>query len=320
MTEWINGIAKLTLPTPFAVGDVNAFLINGPRLTLVDCGPKTEDAWNSLQHQLDHLMLTPDDIQQVILTHHHPDHVGLLDFLPKTVEVFGHYLNERWLLRSEQFLKEHDDFYKKLFVEFGIPDAYFPYINQLKKTLRFSCNRSLTGTLQEDSIVPGLVDWQIIFTPGHALSHISLFRESDGVLIGGDHILAHISPNPLLEPPYISEEDRPKPLIQYNQSLKKLLQYPIQKVYTGHGEEVYNLPQLIDKRLKKQHERAMAVKEFLKEGPLSVFEICKRLFPTVYEKEFSLTISETVGQLDYLLDIEEIDQIKDQQKYLYSAR
>ena len=38
MTEWIDGIAKLTLPTPFPVGDVNAYLIKGDRLTLVDAG------------------------------------------------------------------------------------------------------------------------------------------------------------------------------------------------------------------------------------------------------------------------------------------
>jgi glyoxylase-like metal-dependent hydrolase (beta-lactamase superfamily II) len=319
MTEWINGIAKLTLPTPFAVGDVNAYLIQDELLTLVDCGTKTEEAWGSFQEQLQHLGLTPNDIEQVILTHHHPDHVGLLDFFPESMKVYGHALNERWIQRTDSFLNENDEFHKDLFIEFGIPNVYLPFIGQLKKSLRYSCNRSLSGTIQEGSSIPGLSEWQVIETPGHAQSHIVLFREKDGVLIGGDHILAHISPNPLLEPPLQGESERPKPLVQYNQSLIKLLNYPIQKVYTGHGEEVFHLPDLIEKRLKKQHERAMTVKEFIKDKPLTVFEICQRLFPTVYQKELSLTLSETVGQLDYLSSIGEIDTIKEDKTLRYFA-
>lgn len=319
MTEWINGIAKITLPTPFKVGDVNAYLIKTDRLTMVDCGVKTEEAWESLQQQLHSLGLTSTDIDQVVLTHHHPDHVGLLDFFPKTMPVYGHPLNERWLQRTELFLKEHDEFYQQMFIEFGIPESYIPLVGQLKRTLQYSCNRSLTSTVQEGSVIPGLEEWKIIETPGHAQSHICLFREKDEVLIGGDHVLAHISPNPLLEPPINGQSERPKPLLQYNQSLKKLLNYPIQKIYTGHGEEVYNLEELVEKRMKRQHERAMSVKEFINAQPLSTFEICQRLFPTVYQKELSLTLSETVGQLDYLISLGEIDRIQENKIIRYIA-
>ncbi|HLO10697.1 MAG TPA: MBL fold metallo-hydrolase [Pseudoneobacillus sp.] len=319
MTEWNNGIAKLTLPTPFAVGDVNAYLIKTDRLTLVDCGVKTDEAWLVFQRQLHNLGLTPNDIDQIVLTHHHPDHVGLLDYFPESIEVLGHPLNERWINRTDSFLKEHDEFYHKLFIEFGIPESYFPFINQLKKTLRYSCNRSLTAAIREGSVIPGLDEWHIIETPGHAQSHIVLFREKDGVLIGGDHVLAHISPNPLLEPPINGESERPKPLIQYNQSLKKLLNYPIQMVYTGHGEEVYEFLELVEKRLKKQYDRAMTVKEFISGQSLTVFEICQRLFPTVYEKELSLTLSETVGQLDYLVSLGVIEKIEENKNTRYIA-
>jgi glyoxylase-like metal-dependent hydrolase (beta-lactamase superfamily II) len=319
MYQWVDGIAKLTLPTPFKVGDVNAYLIKTNYLTLVDCGVKTDEAWEALQQQLHNLGVSPNDIDQVVLTHHHPDHVGLLDFLPQTLPVYGHGLCERWLKRSDTFFKEHDEFYQKRFIEFGIPEEYFPFIGQLKKPLRYSCDRSLTSSIQEGSIIPGLEDWKIIETPGHAQSHIVLLREKDGVLIGGDHVLAHISPNPILEPPINKEFERPKPLLQYNHSLKKLLNYSIQKIYTGHGEEVYDLPELVEKRLKRQHERAMSVKEFISTEALSVFEICKLLFPTVYEKELSLTISETVGQLDYLMSLGEIDRIKKNNTFAFVA-
>ncbi|HAQ06863.1 MAG TPA: MBL fold metallo-hydrolase, partial [Bacillus bacterium] len=253
MTEWIDGIAKLTLPTPFPVGDVNAYLIKGDRLTLVDAGTKTAEAWNSFKFQLGELKLKPEDIEQVVLTHDHPDHVGLLDYLPSALEVYGHPLNERWINRTPEFEREHKEFYEKIFIQFGIPQQYFlRSVKVMSKTLVFSCNRSLTGTILEDDAPPSLPGWRVIETPGHAQSHIVLWREKDGVLIAGDTILAGISPNPLLEPPLPGETKRPKPLVQYNASLKKLQQYPIGLVYTGHGTEITELQSLIEKRLARQ--------------------------------------------------------------------
>ncbi|EKN69697.1 metallo-beta-lactamase family protein [Neobacillus bataviensis LMG 21833] len=319
MAEWKDGIAKITLPTPFAVGDVNAFLIKGERLTLVDAGVKTDECWNSLVGQMAELQLTPNDIEQVVLTHHHPDHAGMLDFFPDSVEVYGHPLNERWIHPTEEFFQIQEEFFKVNFQEFGLPAEFIPLLSKLRKTLKYTCNRSLTGHLLEGMRPPGLSDWQVIETPGHAQGHIALFRKKDGVLIGGDLILAHISPNPLIEPPAPGETERPKSQLQLNDSMRKLLFYPIQCVYTGHGEEVYQLEELIKKRLSRQHERAMTVNKWLKEEQLTVFEICKRLFPTVYQREPMLTISETVAQLDYLASIGEISS-SNSQPVLFQAK
>jgi len=319
MPRWKDGIAKLTLPTPFAVGDVNAYLIKGERLTLVDAGIKTKDSWNSFRAQLAEYQLSPKDIEQVILTHHHSDHVGMLDFFPEDVEVYGHPLNERWIRPTADFLNEQDAFFHQLFIDFGLPSEYGPLLSRIRDPLKYSCNRSLTGHLRQGDTPPGLSDWRVIETPGHAQSQICLFRETDGVLIGGDLILAHISPNPLLEPPVRAGLGRPKPLLQHNDSMKKLLFFPIQCVYTGHGEEVYQLNELIEKRLIQQHERAMKVLAWLKNEEMTVFEICKRLFPSAYKRELMLTLSETVGQLDYLTSIGEISS-REQQPVLYQAR
>lgn len=319
MTEWKAGIAKLTLPTPFAVGDVNAYLIKGERLTLVDAGVKTEECWNSLKEQMADLNLTPNDIEQIILTHHHPDHSGMLGFFSESLEVFGHPLNERWLNPTEAFFKQQEDFFCQLFLEFGMPKEYLAGLSRLRNTLKYVWQRPLTGHLTEEMKPAGLSEWQVIETPGHAQSQIALFREKDGVLIGGDLILAHISPNPLLEPPVPGEKERPKSQLQHNDSMKKLLNYPITCVYTGHGEEVFELKELIEKRLLHQHERAMKVNKWLKDEQLTVFDICKRLFPSVYQREPMLTISETVGQLDYLSSIGEIIS-KEHLPVLYQAR
>ncbi|NRD80662.1 MBL fold metallo-hydrolase [Bacillus sp. BRMEA1] len=319
MTEWKDGIAKITLPTPFPVGDVNVYLLKGERLTLVDAGPKTEAAWESLTAQLRELNLRPEDIDQVILTHDHPDHTGLLDFFSDTLEVYGHPLNERWIHPTENFLQECSHFFKSLFHKSGLPLEFMNVLENHKNMLKYSCNRSLTGTLTEGMRPPGLSEWRVLETPGHAQSQVAYYREKDGIMLGGDLILAHISPNPLLEPPVPGESMRPKPQQQHNHSMQKLLSYPIQMVYTGHGKEVFQLEELVKQRLVSQHDRAMKVNKWLKESELTVFEICQRLFPSVYKRELFLTLSETIGQLDYLSSIGEIIS-RDTQPMLFLAK
>src|SRR3954467_5107370 len=133
MVEWNNGIAKLILPTPFPVGDVNVYLIKGDRLTLVDTGPNTAESWEALKLQLKELKLEPRDIEQVILTHHHPDHSGLLDRFSPTLEVYGHPHNERWIHFTEDFLQEYREFFHKLYLKFGIHPEFLPLIEQIKQ-------------------------------------------------------------------------------------------------------------------------------------------------------------------------------------------
>ncbi|WP_141769954.1 MBL fold metallo-hydrolase, partial [Bacillus massilinigeriensis] len=203
MSQWKNGIAKLTMPTPFPVGDVHSYLIKGDRLTLVDAGVRTKKAWEAFREQLAELRLQPEDIEQVILTHHHPDHVGLLDFLPAELEIYAHLHNERWLERTPEFIQHHDEFYSMLFRQFGIPDEYFvPAIGRMKKTLLFSCSpRRISMAIDEKTSIPGLDGWSIIETPGHAQGHITLYRQSDGVLIGGGTFLSKNLPKPLFGSP-----------------------------------------------------------------------------------------------------------------------
>ena len=301
-------IIKLALPTPFAVGDVNVYIVKGEALTLIDAGVNTKEAWGALQFQLAQVGLVPEDIEQIVLTHHHPDHVGLLEWLPEDVPVYGHEYVRPWIEEDEHFFLRYDDFYKGLFTEFGLEGNFSNMLKLMKEPLQYSSKRPLTTEIAEGDIIPGLENWKIIGTPGHAQSHLAFYRESDGTLMAGDHLLATISSNPLLEPSLSPSDERPKPQLQYNDSLRKLLDLDIAIAYTGHGVEVTRVHELVERRLKRQHERALQVREMLKEKPLTTFTLTKALFPAVYQKELGLTLSETTAQLDYLLSLGTIEK------------
>ncbi|MGM0842156.1 MAG: MBL fold metallo-hydrolase [Bacillota bacterium] len=319
MTTLVNDMAKITLSTPFAVGDVNVYLVKGDALTLVDAGPLTDTAWVQLTEQLSLLGYTPQDIEQIVLTHHHPDHAGLLDRFSSSVKIYGHPYNKFWLDRNEYFHEVYDRFFLQLAIESGLPQEYLRAIHKFKSPLKFMGHRKLDIEIKEGDVIPGMEDWSIIETLGHAQSHLSFYRESDGVLIAGDHILANISPNPLIEPPFEGEMERSKPLLQYNASLKKLLDIPISLAYTGHGDNITDVHGLIPRRLGKQDERARGVLEMIKGNRLTVFDICKTLFPFVYQKELGLTLSETIGQLDYLESLHYIKKESHEGIYYYFA-
>lgn len=236
-----------------------------------------------------------------MITHHHADHCGLLNTFSEKTNIVGHPWNEPWITQDSQFLKRYQQFFKEAALQFGVPEAFLKDEALLTtKTLKYSCNRSLTHTVREGDSIEALPEFTVIETPGHASTHISLYRERDGLLIGGDALISHISSNPILEPPYEGQTERARPLLQYNQTLKRLSNMKISRILSGHGEDIVNVKELIEGRLQKQETRAFKVLELLKEKPMTAFEVCVKLFPVLYKEQLPLTISETVGQLDFL--------------------
>ncbi|KAA0965702.1 MBL fold metallo-hydrolase [Sporosarcina sp. ANT_H38] len=294
-------IQKIIIPTPFAVGDVNAFLIKGDTLSLVDAGPKTPEAYEALKRGIKSAGYTFNDIEQVILTHHHPDHAGWIDAFDNA-KILGHVYNDLWLKRDEAFFRYHDTFYLDRLIEEGVPEQYLIWVKKMKRSVDLMGERPLDGILAEGDMLPGHPGWAIMETPGHAQSHIVLWDEKNKTMIGGDLVLEKVSSNPLIEPPLDPAQGRQHSLLQYNESLKRLLTLPVDIIYTGHGNEVRNAHELIESRLVKQRERALKVLAMMDNGSRTIFELTRELFPAVYEKELGLTLSETIGQTDYLVD------------------
>lgn len=294
-------IHKIILPTPFAVGDVNSFLMKGDTLSLVDAGPKTPEAYAALEHGIKEAGYSFNDIEQVILTHHHPDHAGWIDAFDQAT-VLGHTYNDLWLKRDDAFFKYHDAFYLERLIEEGVPEEYLFWVKRMKRSVVLMGDRPLDRLLAEGDTLPGHEGWTVMETPGHAQSHLVFWNEQTGEMIGGDLVLEKVSSNPLIEPPLDPAMGRPRSLLQYNASLKRVLALPVDVIYSGHGNEVRNIHALIESRLVKQRERAMKVLAMMDGGPRTIFELTKELFPAVYEKELGLTLSETIGQTDYLVD------------------
>ena len=87
------------------------------------------------------------------------DHVGMLDFLSKRLEVYGHWLNERWIHPTDAFFQEQEKFFARNFLIMVYHRNIFRSRSIIKQTMKYSCNRSLTGQLVEGMNPPGLSEW-----------------------------------------------------------------------------------------------------------------------------------------------------------------
>lgn len=183
--------------------------------------------------------------------------------------------------------------------------------------LSFTGNRGLDEIVKEGDVIEGLTGWKVIETPGHAQSHISLLHEEDGLLLGGDHIIAHISSNAILEPPYNDEETRPRTLLQYRKALKKCLDLEVKEVYSGHGETICDLSGLLKIRFQEHEDKAKRLRNLIPNEGITSFELCKQYFPHIYKKEPMLTMSEIIGHLDLLEENNQIKLVQDSGQFFY---
>lgn len=303
-------VHKIEIPTPYKVGDVNAFLVKGEALTIFDVGPKTQEAYGAIEQGLKTVGYTWQDVEQVVLTHHHPDHAGWTDAFPHA-EIMGHEYNDLWLKHDEDFLTYHEDFYRQNLFESGLPGGIIEKSIQVRREMAWVGSQPLTKIINDGDEIPGHPGLKAIETLGHARSHFIFYDEASHEVIGGDLLLEKITPNPLIEPPLKQGEPRAKSQLEYNASLEILRALPVSTMYTGHGADLTNIIPLIDARKVRLHDQALALYEMItKTEEITPLEATKRMYPRVYEHQFGLTLSKTVGLLDYLESLHKVTTFK----------
>ncbi|MGB8955488.1 MAG: MBL fold metallo-hydrolase [Tumebacillaceae bacterium] len=300
-----KGVHAISVPTPIEVGPVNVYLLRDEHcLTLVDTGPLADVSEAGLRSGLRELGLVPADLDQIVLTHYHCDHTGLLEKLVQEsgAKVYAHEQTAR-LLRPEGHLSaERLAFFRDLFAKMGMTRAHTDSaVQQILRYGTYMCQGSVDVMLAEGDSIPGLDGWRVIYTPGHSQEHISLLREEDGTMILGDHLIQHISSNALIEPPDQPGEERPKSLIVYREALKKVMDLEWKIGYPGHGVPITEYRALIQERLHSNELRAQALLEHIKQGKRTAAEITFALFTRHFE-QLTLIASETLGHLDWMVE------------------
>lgn len=309
------GIHQLRIPTPFAVGRVNCYLIDDDPLTLVDTGPNSGKALDELEHQLSELGREIADLELVVLTHQHIDHLGLVEIIVSRsgADVAAIDAAVPYLESFGERAESDDEFAGALMLRYGIPEDMVFALRSVSRSFRgWGATANVTRPLADgESLQLRDRTLEVQHRPGHSPSDTLFWDRERRILLAADHLIAHISSNPLLAQPLDGSEERPKSLLRYIESLRRTRELPAEIVLPGHGEPVTDHRALIDERLKLHERRAEKIYKLIAAEPCTAFELAQEMWGNVAVTQAFLTLSEVVGHVDLLTDEGRVREVAD---------
>lgn len=307
------GVWGLRLPLPFQLNHINVWLLadhlddGSPAWTLVDTGVAsalTRNLWEAAAR--DFLGAAP--VRRVVVTHFHPDHIGLADWMCRRFDAPLHMTRTEWLLARMLCLDNSDeiaDATQQFYGAMGLEPAALAAL-----TVRGNAYARGVPTVpaaferlaQGDRLRIGDRDWTIITSGGHSPEHACLYGadgDGNGVLIAGDMVLPRISPNVSVWP----SEPFADPLAEFLDGLKRLRQLPADTtVLPSHGPVFRDLRGRIDELLRHHEDRLAEAERDCAQGGRTVAEITRAMFPRALDThQLSFAAGEALAHLNYLV-------------------
>ncbi len=299
-----EGVYWLRLTLPLSLDHINVWLLDdGDGWTLVDTGialPVTLALWEKLLEGY----FRGRPITRILVTHYHPDHIGLAGHLARNLEC------EVWMTRTSASVAHH-------LVDGGTPDSTaeigdfcdlygFPDRAEYMRIMSGEAYRKVVSLpprhwreLRDgQSIEAGGRLWQVLVVGGHAPGHAVLYCADTKILISGDQILPTITTNVSFSPGVVSEPD---PLGEFLGSFDRLDALPADTlVLPSHGGVFRGLHSRI-LQLRNHHAGELdRIRDWCRD-PREPWQIALKLFgkcePGLHEV---LAFGETLAHLEYL--------------------
>jgi glyoxylase-like metal-dependent hydrolase (beta-lactamase superfamily II) len=302
----LAGIHRLAISTPFAVGKVNCYLIEDEPLTLVDTGPNSGKALDELGARLAERGHSIDDLELIIVTHQHIDHLGLVEILAEhsgaEVAALGAATNR--LAAFAEDAEREDQFAVEVMLRNGIPEDVTVALRTVSRSFRgWGSHVEVTRPLADgEEIEFRDRRLQVLHRPGHSPSDTLFWDAERRILIAGDHLIGHISSNPLISRPLDGSEKRTQALVTYLDSLRRTREMPAEIVLPGHGEPITEHAELIDARIASHDRRKEKIFRLIEEQPRSGYELAQAIWGNVAVTQAFLTLSEVIGHADILVN------------------
>ena len=319
----LAGIHCLRIPTPFAVGRVNCYLIEDEPLTLIDTGPNSGKALDELQGQLAARGHSIDDLELLVVTHQHIDHLGLVEIIVEHsgAEVAALGVAADRLANFSEDAEREDAFAVELMLRNGIPQEVARALQSVSRSFRGWGSRAVVTRPLEDGQTMPFRDrlLQALHRPGHSPSDTVFWDADRRILVAADHLIAHISSNPLISRPLDGSLQRTQALVTYIESMKQTREMPAEFVLSGHGEPIVDHVALIDDRLAKHERRKEKIFKLIAERPRSGYEIAQAIWGNVAVTQAFLTLSEVIGHADLLVNEGRVREDDDGEVIRYEA-
>ena len=298
----------LPLPVPYAVRVVNSYVLLGEPLTLVDPGADWAETRSELEAALGAHGPRLEDVERIVITHQHHDHAGLAHWIKERsgAEVVAHAgIVDHLADLAWDSMEAEDQFQAGVMRLNGIAEERIDELYEVSKAHRVYGGSVEVDVkvLDGDVVRAGAHELVVHERPGHSPSDLVLVERDGTFALGGDHLIATISSNPVVHRPLerpADPRDRPEALVAYLDSLRKTAALDIDTVLPGHGPPVVDHGRLVGERMTFHERRKERMLESLGAGSLTAHELALEIWGEVARKEPFLTLSEALGHLDLL--------------------
>jgi glyoxylase-like metal-dependent hydrolase (beta-lactamase superfamily II) len=301
-------VGRIPMPTPFPVGDVNAYLLlpsaPGDPVTLIDTGVKSPEAHEALRRGLKEYGVAIEQVARILVTHAHPDHYGQAR---RIVEASGATVYaspiEAARMRTGWSPRSHfREAAQGLFQRWGVPEEKLAGDRRPPDAALSILEPVGVDVEVQGGDAIGAEDFrlEVVDTPGHTEGHVVYFEPEMRWLFGGDHLLPNITPVPLLQIPEPGQA-REKSLLRMIASLERAAAIPAECTFPSHGDVFPDHRKLVESYMLHHDRRALSFERLLeREGPLTPYEIGRAKFAKYVDRELFLVMSEVIGHLDLL--------------------
>lgn len=277
---------------------VNAVLVDGDPLTLVDTGLRTPESLAALEAGMARVGRRVEELEQVVTTHPHNDHFGAAAELARRsgARVLGDS-PERMAAFPSSFAG-NARMRLELFEESGAPDEIaVRWRDRVDRYLETAEPVADAEPLVEgDAVRMGGADWQVLSTPGHAATSIALYQPEERLLIAGDILIGNAGASITLH-----ETSRPgRWFHQIQESLAKLGALAVDRVYPGHGPLIEDGTRVIRQRRQRALQRLDAVRDLVREQEWHAWGLSTEIYPPGVG-DTSLGLSQSIGYLEALV-------------------
>jgi glyoxylase-like metal-dependent hydrolase (beta-lactamase superfamily II) len=303
--EVAEGVLWMRMPLPMKLDHVNVYALNeGDSWTIVDTGfdsRKTRGIWAEIMDG----PLQGKPISRVIVTHHHPDHIGLAGWFQSEHGAELWTTRTAWLMGRMLQLDTQEVATSETVAFWRSAGMDEEIIKQRASERPFNFSDVVAPMplgyrriKQGDTIRVGGRDWDVHMGNGHAPEHATLWSRDDNLVIAGDQILSSISSNIGV---YATEPDA-DPVGDWLEACERLnsLARADHLVLGGHKLPFTGLPirmrQLID-----NHHSALTRLEAHLETPCTAGECFSVLFKRkIGPAEYGLALVESIAHVQHL--------------------
>jgi len=313
-----SGVHRLAIPTPFAVGRVNCYLIEDEPLTLVDAGPNSGSSLDELETQVRGLGHRLEDIGLVVITHQHIDHIGLVDIVATRsgADVAALDALVPFVEGYADKAAEDDEYAAAIMLRHGIAEDVVSALRSVSNAFRAWGSRTKVTRVLHDREPLELRDrsYVVHHRPGHSPTDTVFHDRERRHLLAADHLLAHISSNPLIARPAgasLDPRDRPQSLVTYLESLAATREMDLDLVLPGHGDPITDHRSLIDQRFELHTRRAEKIHRLVSERSRTAYELAQALWGNIAVTQAYLTLSEILGHTDILTNEGRVREVEE---------